>query len=40
MDTLSVKNTSSVMWISFETMWYPALDGSGDMLTADEAFKS
>ena len=21
-------------------MWYPALDGSGDMLTADEAFKA
>ncbi|XGB57335.1 hypothetical protein L0989_12080 [Vibrio gigantis] len=23
-----------------KTMWYPALDGSGEMLTADEAFKT
>ncbi len=41
-DTLSVKKHvfGYVDKLRGKTMWYPALDGSGDMLTADEAFKA
>ncbi|OEF72914.1 hypothetical protein A148_19820, partial [Vibrio splendidus 1F-157] len=41
-DTLSVKKHifGYVDKLRGKTMWYPALDGSGEMLTADEAFKA